>query len=80
MDYEELVDALKKYLISHPKFTDEEFMEALKNAKIKAIITDIPSYHPLSIADKRAISTDYEDKQKKATRVHYRDESTEEFE
>ncbi|KZU18121.1 MULTISPECIES: hypothetical protein [Lactobacillaceae] len=80
MDYDELVDALKEFLISNPKFTDQEFMQALKTAKIKAVITDIPSYRPLAVADKRAISTDYEDKQKKATRIHYRDESTEEFE
>lgn len=79
MEKEKLIKVLTQYLIENPSFNEKELLEILREARKQAILTNIPTYRPLNVLDKKEILTEFEERQKKIKRVRYKDESTEEF-
>ncbi|EPM6858987.1 hypothetical protein ACTPGW_002613 [Enterococcus faecalis] len=79
MKRKDLEDYLTDYIQANPRFTDDEFMQVIKQARKNAILASIPEYKPLEVADKKEIFVEFEERRKKAIRKSYRDESTNDF-
>lgn len=79
MKEKDLVDCLTEYLVQNPQFSENDLLEVLKKARTQAILASIPSYKPMDVLDKKEILSEFEEQQTTVQRVHYRDESTEEF-
>lgn len=79
MDRGNLEQYITQYLQLEPSITDTEILEIVQSARKNAILSSIPEYKPLNVADKEEIGTEYEERRKKLERKQYKDESTEEF-
>lgn len=80
MKEKDLIDCLANYLVENPQFNENDLWDVFKKARIQATLASIPSYKPLNVLDKKEILSDFEEQQKTVKRIHYKDESTEEFE